>query len=118
MRKSGFVGQPKFPPFEDECKKHFTIMLNAFKQIDWPARKDEIKGYIETLNINIKNKYFNKEIAQDFLSNIQNFLYLYRSVTRYPAKKRIAGEKELHHSAQRLKVEIHKKPKENKNGHQ
>lgn len=118
MRKSGFKGDPKFPPFEQECEKHFKTMLNSFGQIDWPARQDEIKSYMFRLKTLIKGKHFDKENAKEFLSNIDNFLFLYRSATKFPTNKKLAGEKELHHSAHRLKVEINKKPnKENNNGH-
>lgn len=111
-------GKPKFPPFEGECKKYYKEMLQAFKQIDWPARQSEVRSYIGCLNYYISHKTFTKTGAKDFLASTKNFLFLYKTMTGGDLKMtRLPGEKQLHDAAKKLLKEINRKIMEKKNGH-
>ena len=103
-------GKPKIIPFDTICKQEFQNMLQGFKQIDWPARQDEVKQYIFRLQTLIKGKHFNKENAKTFLNEIKGFLYLYKTITGGDLKlTRLPGEKLLHDGVKKLTKEIHRK---------
>ena len=114
-------GKPKFPIFEDECKKNYKEMLQALKKINWPARQSEVNSYIGSLNYRISNKTFTKTDAKDFLATMDNFLFLYKTITGGDLKMtRLPGEKQLHDAVKKLRKEIHRKiimKKEKTDGH-
>ena len=113
-------GKPKFPIFEDECKKYYKEMLQALKKINWPARQSEVNSYIGSLNYRISNKTFTKTDAKDFLATMDHFLFLYKTITGGDLKMtRLPGEKQLHDAYRKLIKEIHRKiitKKENTDG--
>ena len=103
-------GKPKFPVFEDECKKNYKEMLQALKKINWPARQSEVNSYIGSLNYRISNKTFTKTDAKDFLATMDHFLFLYKTITGGDLKMtRLPGEKQLHYAYRKLNKEIHRK---------
>lgn len=103
-------GKPKIPPFEPECKQCFVNMREAFYEMDWPARKDEIKEYIKKLNHYIQIKHFNKLAARHIIEITKNFLFLYKTITGGDLKMtRLPGEKKLHDAVKKLTKEMNRK---------
>ena len=106
-------GKAKYPPFGPVCEQCFVNMREALYQIDWPARKDEIKGYIKKLNYYIHIKHFNKLAAKHIIEITKNFLFLYKTITGGDLKMtRMPGEKLLHDSVKKLNKELNKKVKD------
>ena len=88
-------------------------MIEAFKQIDWPARDKEVKSYIALLKMRLESKLFTRESAKRVLDSMSEFLFLYKTITGGDLKMtRMPGEKLLHDSVKKLNKEINKKVKE------
>ena len=114
------VPKPHLQPFSKICEQEFKTLREGLYQIDWPARKDEVKEYIKKLNHYIHIKHFNKLAAKYIVEMLKDFLFLYKSITGGDLKMtRLPGEKDIHDAVKKLNKEIHRKviKKEKTDGH-